>query len=88
MPTYGIGSWTQPAVGWIPASSSTRPRRGEARETRETAAKAVCAACPVRTQCLEHALAVREPYGVWGGLSEHEAGRLIAARRSRRIAAC
>lgn len=62
--------------------------RGEARETREAAAKAVCAACPVRTQCLEHALAVREPYGVWGGLSEHERAELIAARRSRRIAAC
>ncbi|MGW3557260.1 WhiB family transcriptional regulator, partial [Streptomyces sp. NPDC000963] len=24
------------------------------------------AACPVRTRCLEHALRVAEPYGVWG----------------------
>ena len=23
-------------------------------------------------QCRSHALAAREPYGVWGGLSEHE----------------
>jgi len=46
--------------------------RGQARERRVATAKAVCAACPVVTQCLEHALAVREPFGVWGGLSEEE----------------
>jgi WhiB family redox-sensing transcriptional regulator len=28
--------------------------------------------CPVRIQCAEHALRVREPYGIWGGLSEEE----------------
>lgn len=46
--------------------------RGQARERRVATAKAVCAACPVVTQCLEHAISVREPYGVWGGLSEEE----------------
>jgi WhiB family redox-sensing transcriptional regulator len=46
--------------------------RGQARERRVANAKAVCTACPVVTQCLEHALSVREPYGVWGGLSEEE----------------
>jgi len=34
-------------------------------------------------QCAQHALAVKEPYGVWGGLTEDErediyAGRLAA----------
>jgi WhiB family transcriptional regulator, redox-sensing transcriptional regulator len=29
--------------------------------------------------CLQHALSVREPYGVWGGMSEEERARLIAA---------
>ncbi len=43
--------------------------RGEARERREQAAKQICAACPVRQECLEHSLAVKEPYGVWGGLA-------------------
>ena len=28
--------------------------------------------------CLKHALSVREPYGVWGGMSEEERARLIA----------
>ena len=40
--------------------------RGPARARRQTAAKAVCARCPVIDACLKLALAVREPYGVWG----------------------
>ena len=43
------------------------------------AAKAVCAGCPVRAQCLEHALAHDERFGVWGGLSERERRRLKTA---------
>lgn len=46
--------------------------RGVARERRVAQAKAICATCPVLVQCREHALTVREPYGVWGGLSEEE----------------
>ena len=41
-------------------------------EAPEMAAKAVCPACPVLVQCAAHSLAVREPYGVWGGMSEDE----------------
>jgi len=44
-------------------------------------AKAVCGACPVRHDCLEHALAVREKDGVWGGASEKERRRIIRQRR-------
>ena len=46
--------------------------RGPRRSDREAAAKAVCARCPVLDLCRRHALAAREPYGVWGGLSESE----------------
>ena len=28
--------------------------------------------CPVLAQCRAHALQVREPYGVWGGMTEDE----------------
>jgi WhiB family transcriptional regulator, redox-sensing transcriptional regulator len=38
----------------------------------------MCGGCPVRTECAAHALAVREPYGVWGGFSESERLRLLA----------
>lgn len=47
--------------------------------TRE--AKRICAACPVRTDCLEHALTHDERFGIWGGLSERE------RRRAKRISA-
>ncbi|MFI8103770.1 WhiB family transcriptional regulator [Streptomyces sp. NPDC086023] len=42
------------------------------RSAREEAARKVCAACPVRVECRRHALSSREPYGVWGGLTEEE----------------
>jgi WhiB family transcriptional regulator, redox-sensing transcriptional regulator len=38
--------------------------------------KRVCAACPVRPQCLAYAVAHREGHGVWGGLSPEERERL------------
>jgi len=46
--------------------------RGPRRRNRENTAKAVCASCPVITACRAHALAVQEPYGIWGGLSEDD----------------
>ena len=46
--------------------------RGPRRRNRENAAKAVCATCPVIAACRAHALAVEEPYGIWGGLSEDD----------------
>ena len=46
--------------------------RGPRRRNRENAAKAVCATCPVIAACRAHALAVQEPYGIWGGLSEDD----------------
>lgn len=44
-------------------------------------AKAVCAHCPVRAQCLTEAL-TRIPYGIAGGLTEDE--RRALHRRSQR----
>jgi WhiB family redox-sensing transcriptional regulator len=54
--------------------------RGSARRRRAEAAKAICATCPVIKQCLEQSLTVREPYGVWGGLSEDERSAVLAQR--------
>ena len=51
------------------------------RSDREAAAKAVCAGCPVRRECLDHALTSGEPYGVWGGLSEGERETLLYGPR-------
>jgi hypothetical protein len=57
--------------------------RGAARSAREAAAKEVCMRCPVRADCATHALAVREPYGVWGGLTEDEREAMMGRSRHR-----
>lgn len=54
--------------------------RGRARWRREAQAKAICRGCPVLSQCREHALAVAEPYGIWGGLNEGERNDILRGR--------
>lgn len=46
-----------------------------ARLIRERTAKTVCAGCPVREQCLRHAITNDERYGIWGGLTDGERRR-------------
>ncbi len=50
--------------------------------TQAEAAKAICAACPVRLECLDFALTTNQPYGIFGGLNESE--RKSLRRRLRR----
>jgi len=40
-------------------------------------AKAVCAGCPVRAECLAWALEQRIEFGILGGLTEHERRQLL-----------
>lgn len=62
--------------------SSAGPARSQV-----VAAKAVCARCLVREECLRYALDTAQDHGVWGGLSEEE--RRAARRgRSRARLAC
>lgn len=66
------------------------PRIGE----NATTAKAVCAGCPVREDCLHDALATEvktKRFGIRGGLSPVERDRLgspITGRRHRSVAKC
>jgi WhiB family redox-sensing transcriptional regulator len=57
--------------------------RDAARENRAARAKAICRGCPVVAECLDHALRVREPYGVWGGRTEDERARLLGIQSLR-----
>ena len=57
--------------------------RDAARENRIAAAKAICRRCPAIRECLEYALRVREPYGVWGGRSEDERAFLLGVESLR-----
>ena len=77
MPLLDVYDWqfegacrdADPALFFSPESE-----RGPRRRARETAAKLYCQCCPVIDLCLQHALQVQEPYGVWGGLTPSERG--------------
>lgn len=65
-------SWQQSALCAQTDPEAFFPEKGGS--TRE--AKAVCASCEVRAECLEYALLNDERFGIWGGLSERERRRL------------
>ena len=67
------------AVHFFPPSHFERK---DEKDAREGAARALCAACPVRAQCLDYALTVQEPHGIWGGMNEVERRRLLRKRAS------
>ena len=52
---------------FFPAQNSLREYRG------------ICGGCPVRSQCLE--LGLREPLGIWGGVSARERRNIMRQRR-------
>jgi WhiB family transcriptional regulator, redox-sensing transcriptional regulator len=43
-------------------------------------ARGFCHACPVRTECLAHALDGEIEYGIWGGTTERERRALLRSR--------
>jgi WhiB family transcriptional regulator, redox-sensing transcriptional regulator len=63
----------QAAVFFPPTSFERKDEKLD----RERRAKAICTTCPVKRPCLEYALKIREPHGIWGGLSEGERKRLV-----------
>ncbi|QBI56868.1 WhiB family transcriptional regulator [Streptomonospora litoralis] len=65
-----------PALFFDPEDYARRGRR----EKRRQQAKQICAGCPVRQECLEHALTVPERHGVWGGLDEDERRKVRRGR--------
>jgi WhiB family redox-sensing transcriptional regulator len=52
-------------------------------------AKSICARCPYRDECAAWALRVREPDGVWGGLTaeerQAEIKKLTTRKRPRKV---
>ncbi len=69
---------------FFPASELETRRE---KEDREAKAKRICSGCPVRIECLEYAVRIREPHGVWGGLNELERRALIRGRERGRLRA-
>lgn len=58
---------------------STMERKDE-RERRELKAKAICTVCPVKVECLDFALSIKEPYGIWGGYTEADRRQVLASQ--------
>jgi len=65
------------AAAFFPPTHSERKEEKLAREAR---AKAICQTCVVRLECLEYAIAIREPHGIWGGLNEAERKQVLERR--------
>ena len=66
----------QAAVFFPPTSFERKDEKLD----RERRAKAICATCAVKRPCLDYAVRIREPHGIWGGLSEGERKRLLDSR--------
>jgi WhiB family transcriptional regulator, redox-sensing transcriptional regulator len=65
----GACRWVDPELFYPVSESDAGP------------AKAVCARCEVRGECLEFALSTREWEGVWGGTTGTERRALVRRRR-------
>lgn len=48
-------------------------------------ARAVCLSCPVRAECLVHALEQKERFGMWGGLTPIERRRIERKERRAKL---
>jgi len=55
---------------------------GPLRADRTERALAICDVCPVVDECLDHALAAPEDWGVWGGRTEQQRASLKRRRRT------
>jgi WhiB family redox-sensing transcriptional regulator len=61
---------------------STFEKKDE-RERREMRAKAICNVCPVTVECTNYVLTIKEPFGIWGGMTESERKDVFAASAAR-----
>ena len=97
LPSYGVAlTWVEVAGGpsptqlrrsrWQDRAACTNQDteawfvRNEASRSAEPA-KLICAACPVRRDCLAAAFVFGEEYGVWGGLDRHQRHNLTKRLR-------
>ena len=62
----------QAAVFFPPSHFERKDEKAE----RESRAKDICAGCSVREPCLDYALRIREPHGIWGGLTPQDRAQL------------
>lgn len=59
-------------AGWAACAGSPTHLFYPRKHIKAAEAKAICARCPVASQCLEEALDRGDQYGIWGGMSVEE----------------
>lgn len=71
---WGNGEWRKQAACANSDTSKFFPSKGKEAKTQHviSAARLVCARCPVRSECLEFAVKNTVMYGIWGGLTREE----------------
>lgn len=79
---YDPAPWTEAAACRGEPTDLFFPPRGEMENVH--AAKAICATCTVRAECLAYAQAFGERAGIWGGLTRLERHAEVRDRRRRR----
>lgn len=72
----GEDDWRDSALCAQTGPEAFFPEKGESPRL----AKRVCAACPVRAECLEYALEANERFGVWGMKTPRERLRILRQR--------
>jgi WhiB family transcriptional regulator, redox-sensing transcriptional regulator len=77
----GLGEWPSRSLCVSEAPEVFFPSHGR----HGAEARRICAACPVRDECLNYATAADE-FGIWGGLDQQER-RNLKRRQQRRNAA-
>jgi WhiB family redox-sensing transcriptional regulator len=82
----GSDMWQVKAACRGPQSSAffppTHAERKEEKAARELRAKEICSHCYVRGECLDYAIRIREPHGIWGGMNEVERKMVLDRRAS------
>lgn len=87
MTIAGAGQWRANAACGpddLPLFFETADESQARRKARAREAKRICGRCPVRQECLEASLEVGDRYGIFGGKTAEERGRM---RRRRRLEA-
>ena len=83
-PTWSAQSWRQAAACRDMGPELFFPPDGpEGRDWDSEPARAVCARCPVRGDCLEWAVVSGQRHGVWGGATEEQLRRVRRRRATR-----
>jgi WhiB family redox-sensing transcriptional regulator len=70
--------WTEVAECAKPGSTYMYPSKTDSIGIQR--AKSLCAACPVRGECLTEAMRINEQHGIWGGLTADERNKLRSNR--------